>query len=154
MECHSVASILFVQRTRCALNFLLTDCLCTFSAVVEHAGSARNSLIQNYNVTRTYTCGAGHKVTRRQVFNRQVTVCAPVLFLYSVHYMVQLCLYEEAFFICQRTHIHFKQLICWHSRNHYAMYRGSAYSINHISRLYALFFLPHWHTKHPCRMLH
>lgn len=145
MECHSVASILFVQRTRCALNFLLTDCLCTFSAVVEHAGSARSSLIQNYNVTRTYTCGAGHKVTRQQVFNRQVTVCAPVTYLHSARYIVQLCLYKEAFFICQRTHIHFKQLICWHSHNHYAMYRGSAYSVNaHIKVVCIIFYCLHW----------
>lgn len=121
-------------------NFLLSDCLRTFSAVVEHAGSARSSLIQNYNVTRTCTCGAGHEATRRQVFNRQVTVCAPAPHLYSAHYVVQLCLYEEAFFICQRTRVHFQQLIRWHSRNHCATYRGSAHLVNHISRLYALFF--------------
>lgn len=40
---------LSIQRPRCAPSFLLTECLSTFSALVEHTRTARSSLIKKKN---------------------------------------------------------------------------------------------------------
>lgn len=101
-ECHWAASTLFIQRPCCSASFLLTDCLSTFSAVVEHACSARSTLIQNHNHTRTNTRKLGQEGTRLQVFSGH-HMCTGYLLLLSILYLI-LCLWKMHFDVPEDTH--------------------------------------------------